>query len=373
MRREALVGLVLFALVLMFGVFGNVGCGLFVKEYKLASFVSGLNFPVQMRMAPGDGTRYYFAEREGVIRMSAGPNLEDQPFLEITDRVDASKGELGLKSFVFHPDYPREPLLFVMYTGGQSPDFTTVLSKFTVSEGRADPASEQVLLSLSMSSAFHNGGEIDFGPDGFLYVAIGEFTNSANSQDLTALPGKILRIDVNSGTPYAIPSDNPLTSDGVKKEIFAYGLRNSWRFAFDKETRELWAGDVGEDTFEEVNLISKGANYGWPIMEGSICFQSRDCSTSDLTLPVLEYPRSSGNSVIGGVVYRGSEMSELAGKFVFGDFGSGFLFAAEKDGQSFHSNSVLDSKLRPTSIDEDSNGEIYVSFMTGEVKKLYYD
>jgi glucose/arabinose dehydrogenase len=265
----------------------------------------------------------------------------------------------------------------VYYT---APDpLRTRLSRFSVSaqdSNAADPASETVVLEIGQPFANHNGGQIAFGPDGYLYVAVGDGGSGGdpqgNGQNRATLLGKILRIDV-AQIPYAIPADNPFAGNtqGHREEIFAYGLRNPWRFSFDSVTGWLWAGDVGQSRYEEIDIIENGKNYGWNIMEANHCYNASQCNTDGLTLPLWEYGHDVGQSVTGGSVYRGAKIPELAGAYIYGDYVTGVIWSLRGGGQGAASNEVIaDTDLNIASFGVDKDNEIYICAFDGKVYTL---
>jgi glucose/arabinose dehydrogenase len=258
-----------------------------------------------------------------------------------------------------------------------------VISEFRVGPrpDEADKKSERILLTIPQPYSNHNGGNIVFGPDGYLYIGMGDGGSGndphGNGQNLSTLLGKMLRIHVDKSDPgkaYGIPPDNPFVSTkGTAPEIWAYGLRNPWRFAFDPMTQRLYAGDVGQNAREEIDVILKGKNYGWNIMEGTICTPgvNPNCNRQGLELPILDYPRSEGTAVIGGYVYRGSQIPALCGVYLFADYGNGRIFGLRYDGRSVTDHRVLLETGRSiTSLGEDERRELYVVDGTGEVLKI---
>lgn len=259
---------------------------------------------------------------------------------------------MGLLGLAFHPDFRNNGYLYVNYTAGSKPE--TRISRFTLKQGgngQVDPKSESVLLRFDQPYRNHNGGKVAFGPDGYLYISVGDGGSGGdpqnNSQNRSNLLGNILRIDVNSSSGsrnYSIPADNPFAgnSEGYREEIYAYGLRNPWKFSFDKQTGTLWAADVGQNKLEEIDIIRNGGNYGWRVMEGTDCFKpSSNCDQSGLVLPVHEYVRSEGVSVTGGFVYRGKQLPALQGKYIYGDYASGKIWALTVDGNGKKTDNVL--------------------------------
>lgn len=318
----------------------------------------------------GAGDLMFVTEQRGVIHaFSPTDPQQAEVFMDITNRVSMDHNEEGLLGLTFDPDYQDNGYFYVYYSAA-SPR-RSVLSRFSLDAGNAaaaDPASEVVIMEVAQPFGNHNAGQLAFGPDGYLYVALGDGGSAGDpqghGQDLSTLLGSILRIDVSElSAPgdYAIPADNPFVAT-ARPEIWAYGLRNPWRFSFDSETGLLWAADVGQAGWEEVNIITKGANYGWNIMEGSHCFSPpTDCDQSGLTLPIHEYDHSFGCSITGGYVYRGEQIPSLVGYYIYGDFCSGNIWALAYDGKIVTENRlVAESGLRITSFGQDLNGNLYI-------------
>lgn len=329
----------------------------------------GLTHPLYLTHA-GDGTgRLYVVEQAGAIRTVINHALHTVPFLDIRERV-LSGGERGLLGLAFHPRFSDNGRLFVNYT--RHPDGATVISEFRARNERADPHSERVLLTVAQPYANHNGGMLAFGPDGFLYIALGDGGAAGDpgnrAQDKTSLLGKLLRLDVDHGTPYAIPRDNPFAAGGGRAEIYAYGLRNPWRFSFDRATGELWLADVGQNRWEEINVVERGKNYGWRVMEGNHCFLPPiACKRDGLTPPRAEYRNKNPRcSITGGYVYRGRAVPALSGMYVFGDYCSGEVMALHGDALKV----LITSKLRISSFGEDEQGELYVLDHQGGVYRI---
>jgi len=345
--------------------------------------VSGLRDPLALTHA-GDGSgRLFVAEQEGAIRIVRDGALIDEPFLDISQRI-SSGGERGLLGLAFHPDFPTDPRFFVNYTDTSG---DTSVSSFVVDPAnpdRADPGSEVRLLFIAQPFANHNGGALAFGPDGFLYISTGDGGSGGdplgNGQSLETLLGKILRIDVDKtegDRAYAVPADNPFVGQaGALPEIFVFGMRNPWRMSFDRANGDLWIGDVGQNSWEEIDVVrsgTSGQNFGWNLMEGDHCFQPAEgCEEPSLVPPVTEYGRDEGTTVIGGPVYRGSEQPALVGGYVFADFGSRrfWLIDAASDGPT-EPVLALENGPNVASFGEDEAGEIYATALaTGEVLKV---
>ncbi|MEX0976432.1 MAG: PQQ-dependent sugar dehydrogenase [Woeseia sp.] len=340
--------------------------------------------PLAMLQAPGDDSTWYVVERRGTIQAfpndSSATMADVEPFGDLTDRVNSSANEAGLLGMAFHPDFDNNRVVYLSYTRGTP--LESVVSCFIIdsSTGNLDVDSEEVLLTVEQPQGNHNGGNVAFGPDGLLYIGFGDGGGSGdpqgNGQNTTNVHGTILRIDVDSGSPYAIPADNPFagntecfqgTSTMDCPEIFAWGFRNPWRFSFDRDTGDLWVGDVGQGSWEEVNRVEISENYGWNEREGAHCYPpgTTNCDTDNVD-PITEYDHSQGNSVTGGYVYRGSDVPDLEGFYVFGDFGSGRIWAVPFDSpQGTEPTELIDTALNIASFAEGNAGELYVLHING--------
>ncbi|MFN0104516.1 MAG: PQQ-dependent sugar dehydrogenase [Bryobacteraceae bacterium] len=358
--------LVLFALLL------GVAAVAQDPEVRLVRVASGLSNPISIQ-SPLDGSgRLFFVQQNGLIRFSRNGALAATPFLDIRGKTRAS-GECGLLGLAFPPGYSQKRYFYVNYTNPACN--TSVVARYRLSANAdlADADSEEVILTQAQPFSNHNGGDLAFGPDGFLYIGFGDGGSGGdpqnNSQNFETWLGKMLRIDTESGrTPYAVPPSNPFAGDARRRpEIWALGLRNPWRYSFDRETGELWIGDVGQNRVEEINLqsnLSKGGeNYGWRVMEGASCFNPpQNCDRNGLTAPVLEYTRGQGDvSVTGGYVYRGVSFPSLRGTYVYGDYASGRIWGIRKQGTRFENRLLLDSDLNISTFGEDEAGELYVA------------
>ena len=324
----------------------------------------------------GDGSgRVYVVEQHGVVhRIDPATPDRTETFLDISARVSRRGNEEGLLGLAFDPGFAGNGRFYVYYSAA-SPR-RSVLSRFESNGGMGDPRSESVLLEVPQPYSNHNGGMIAFGPDGMLYVALGDGGSSGDprrhGQNVDTLLGTILRIDVTEpegGAPYAIPADNPFAGrDDARGEIWAFGLRNVWRFSFDRETGDLWAGDVGQNALEEVDLVRRGGNYGWNAMEGSRCFRSASCDASIFEAPVMEYGRDFGCSVTGGYVYRSQRLPELRGVYLYADFCSGRIWGLRWDGERVTEQAQLArATFQVPSFGEDEAGELYVLGFDGGV------
>jgi len=334
----------------------------------------------------GDGTnRLFVVEQGGVISVFPNdPEVESaNVFLDITSRVNDSGNEEGLLGLAFHPNYENNGYFYVNYTA--SGPRRTVISRFQVSQNNpdeADSGSEVELFSFNQPQSNHNGGHLAFGPDGYLYIASGDGGGGGdpgnNGQDRTNLLGAILRIDVDNpqnGNQYGIPGDNPFVNneEGYAEEIFAWGLRNPWRFSFDAETGDLWAADVGQSDREAIHIIENGLNYGWNIIEGSICYPPGSaCDKEGLELPIFEYDHSRGDrSVTGGFVYRGSAFEQLQGLYIYGDFISGRIWALDfSDLENPVNTELINADFNIASFGVDENNEIYIAAFDGNIYRL---
>lgn len=351
------------------------------QDLELQLFASGLDRPVNLKHAGDD--RLFAAEQDGIIKIiNANGTVNSTPFLDIELRVGSSGTEQGLLGLAFHPDYDINGYFFVNYTDTSG---DTVISRFSRDGSNpdlADPNSELIVLTYSQPFSNHNGGELQFGPDGYLYISSGDGGSGGdpqdNGQDLGTLLGKILRIDVNNSTmanPYVIPADNPFVGTaGARGEIWAYGLRNPWKFSFDSLNNDLWIADVGESAREEINSVSSGLaglNYGWRCYEGNNTYDTSDCpDMSTLTFPVAEYSHTGGRcSITGGYRYRGSEFPGFNGLYFFADVCTQEIGYLEFDGGSWNitfegfSGSLV-------AFGEDINGELYVCSLGGDISKL---
>lgn len=326
--------------------------------------------PVNLQNS-GDGTnRIFVAERAGIIKVfpNSSSTLSTKTFLNITDRVSAG-GEMGLLGLTFHPDYENNGYFYVNYTVS-NPRMTRIsrFSVFSTNPDSADKNSELIILTFNQPNANHNGGWIGFGPnDGYLYIGVGDGGGSVNAQNITNLLGNILRIDVDNqdkGLLYAIPLDNPFvdSTGNQAKEIYAWGFRNPWRSSFDPVTGWLWCGDVGQNNWEEIDIVENGNNYGWRCYEGNHPFNTSGCgSPSEYVFPVWEYSHGPEFSVTGGYVYRGPNVPELTGKYIYADYGSNKIWSLEYDGITPPTNNfLLTAPASPTSFGVDECNELYV-------------
>jgi glucose/arabinose dehydrogenase len=345
----------------------------------LQSIVSGLNSPLDFQSARDGTGRFFIVEQGGTIRIVKGKKVLAPPFLNISSII-VSGGETGLLGLAFHPQYKTNGRFFLNYTRRVNGQLQTAIAEYHVSPTNpnlADSNSGKVLLSFDQPFDNHKGGQLAFGLDGFLYIGTGDGGSGGdpfgNGQKLTTLLGKMLRIDVNSGSPYAIPPDNPFVGvGGAKGEIWAYGFRNPWRFSFDKTSKRFFVGDVGQDAWEEVDILTKGGNFGWNIMEGNHCYPpGSNCNKAGLIPPIGEYSHSEGIAVIGGYVYRGAGIPALKGLYVFGDFGSGQVWTLQETQPGTWTRApLLSTGINISAFGRAGNNELYVLDYNGTLYKL---
>ena len=350
----------------------------------LETVATGLDFPLLLTTPPGD-TRLFVAEKDGRIKVVKDGSVLAAPFLDVSTLVTRG-GEQGLLGMAFSPDYATSGRFFISYTNLEGDN---VLASYTVSgdPDRADAASGVIRFTVPQPYDNHNGGHILFGPDGFLYMGIGDGGSGGDpdghGQDRSELLGSLLRLDVSGTSGYAIPADNPLVGvAGTRGELWNWGLRNPWRFAFDRSTGDLYIADVGQSAREEVDVSTaasgagRGVNYGWSIMEGTRCFAASTCDMTGLALPVTEYTHEDGCSITGGFVYRGSAIPDLAGTYFYGDYCGGWVRSFRYAGGSAQEATQW-SSLAPggelTSFGEDAAGELYVLSSSGGVYRIVPD
>ncbi|TXT63722.1 MAG: Glucose sorbosone dehydrogenase [Promethearchaeota archaeon] len=347
-------------------------------DYDYVNAFPNLSFSQPVGIySPNDGSnRLFVLEKGGSIQIIDNNESATSKhlFLDIRDQV-SDDGERGLLGLAFHPNFTNNNFTYIYYTNNTG---DSIISRFSLEdENTANESSEYIILRVEQPASNHNGGQIAFGPDGYLYIALGDGGGGGdtygNAQNRETLLGSILRIDIDSGDPYAIPGDNPFfgNDQGYKEEIYAYGLRNPWRFSFDNETELLWAADVGQNAWEEINIIDNGGNYGWPILEGTHCYESLSCNKSQYDAPIYEYSHSFGQSITGGYVYRGNQLPCLNGKYIYGDFINGKIWALDyTQGTNVQNEIVKDLPYKITSFGEDSNKELLICTIEGNIYKL---
>jgi len=342
--------------------------------YHWAQVVSGIQRPTDIKNA-GDGSgRLFILEQPGRIRILKNGQLLATPFLDISARAGSDGSEQGLLGLAFHPGFAQNGYFFVNYTDKSG---NTHIARFTASGDSANPDSEKQLIFVQQPFPNHNGGALAFGPDGYLYIGLGDGGSGGdpygNAQSGNTLLGKILRIDVDHGDPYAIPTDNPYASSGAaSKEIWARGLRNPWRFSFDSQTKDLWIGDVGQNQWEEIDFVPAGTpgglNFGWNMMEATHPFKGSN--QPEFIAPVAEYPHGAECSVTGGTVYRGAALPEWRGVYFFGDYCSGAIWGLPSPPQGAALVPLFNSGFKISTFGVDEAGELYVADYNGAIYRL---
>jgi glucose/arabinose dehydrogenase len=347
----------------------------------LEPFVTGLESPVFITHA-GDGTgTLYVIEQVGRVRVvGADGALDPTPFIDISDRIRAG-GEQGLLGLAFHPDFESNGRFFVDYTDRNGDHMISEFARGA--DGRGDPGSERQLIHHEDFAANHNGGMLAFGPDGNLYIAMGDGGGAGDpqrtGQDTNELLGKILRIGVDpqGDTPYGIPADNPFAGGGGRGEVFDFGLRNPWRFSFDRANGDLWIADVGQGQWEEIDLhpagTPGGVNWGWNEMEGADCFRDPACDRNGKSVPVAAYSHADGCSVSGGYVYRGARWPMLEGIYLYGDFCSGTMWGLAADQAAAgptEAVELMDTGESISSFGEDETGELFMVSLDGSIFRV---
>jgi glucose/arabinose dehydrogenase len=336
-----------------------------VPRIRLVQIASGLSNPIGVF---DDGTgRLFVIEQPGRVRIIENGQVDSTPFLDIEDEVSSGPTECGLLGLAFHPDFKKNHRFCVDYTTEKFGSLQTRVSEFTADafNTHADPASEKELLRFDQPYTNHKGGCIMFGPDKMLYIGTGDGGSETDpqnyGQDLGVYFSKILRIDVDHGQPYKVPEDNPCVGrKGAIPETWCWGLRNPWRFSFDSKTGWLWCGDVGQDIWEEIDIIEKGKNYGWSAREGKHDYKP-ERAVGPLTDPIKDYNHSEGRCIIGGYVYRGKSIPALDGIYVYGDYSIGWIAGLGYDGRKVTFDShLLQTPLQIASFGQDRDGEIYV-------------
>ncbi|TFG42184.1 MAG: glucose sorbosone dehydrogenase [Chromatiales bacterium] len=342
--------------------------------------------PVALLQAPGDSTRWFVAEKGGFIRVFANDQgtLSASTFLDISGLAN-SAGEGGLLGLAFHPNFPSTPEVFVSYTRSGTP-LVSYVSRFrSIDNGLTlNAATEEVVLTVNQPATNHNGGDLAFGADNFLYMGFGDGGGAndqyGNGQNTNTLMGTIVRVDVAGGLPYAIPAGNPYEANvmcaggaGMTPcpEIYAWGLRNPWRFSFDGSSGKLWVGDVGQGSWEEIDVITAGGNYGWNVREGAHCFNPTSGCATNFIEPISEYNHGLGSSITGGYVYRGSAIADLGGWYLFGDFGSGRLFGVPENSSPGTAPVIFDeTSLQIVSFGQSTDRELYVVHFGGTIHQI---
>jgi glucose/arabinose dehydrogenase len=358
----------------------------FAQDYSLEEVFPSLTFdqPVEMTYSPANTNLIFIVSQKGFIEVfdKSAANPQKQIFLDIQTQVEDG-GERGLLGMTFHPNYAQNGYFYLNYTQDIT-GLETVIARFSVNANNpfsANPNSKLELIKFSQPFNNHNAGKLSFGGDGFLYIATGDGGSGGdpqnNAQNRGNLLGKILRINVDqgeNGNPYAIPADNPFkgNSSNFREEIYAYGLRNPWKFSFDSETGQAWIADVGQNEVEEINLLENGGNYGWKILEGTTCYSpSTGCNSAGTILPIFEYNHDNGDrSITGGFVYRSNLVSELYGKYIYADYVSRRIWALEYDNGTASNELLMTAPSNVAAFGQDADGEIYVLMLTSNSKLL---
>jgi glucose/arabinose dehydrogenase len=338
---------------------------------------NGLENPIGLANA-GDGSgRLFILEQAGRIRILHNGSLLPEPFLDVSDRISCC-GERGLLGLAFHPRYAENGYFYVNYTDTNG---NTVIARFQAAnpqDGRADPSSEMAMLNIEQPYRNHNGGAVVFGPDGYLYLGLGDGGSAGDplnaGQSTNTLLGKVLRIDVDAAQPYAAPPDNPFSSGGGLAEIWAYGLRNPWRISFDRLTGDLYIADVGQNSLEEINFLPAGspggANFGWNFREGSQPYQGNPPAGLAMLDPVADYNHTKGCSVTGGYVYRGANLPQWQGIYLYGDYCTGLVWGLLNTPQGWRHAELYQTNFNITSFGEDEAGEVYLVDYGGGIYRL---
>ena len=342
---------------------------------------SGLSYPDFVTTPAGDTARLFVVEQTGAIRVVQHDSLLPTPFLNLTGHIGFG-GERGLLSMAFHPSYASNGHFYVYYTNPAG-DIRIVRYTASANPNIADSTSGDTILSaFHETNDNHNGGLLLFGPDGKLYAGLGDGGSAGdppgNGQNLDTLLAKILRLDVDGASPYAVPADNPFVGHaGERGEIWLYGLRNPWRFSFDRTSGDLYIGDVGQNLYEEVDVLAAGSpagvNFGWNVMEGKHCYGASSCNMSGLTLPLVEYGHADGCAVTGGYVYRGTKIPALAGIYFYGDYCSGWVRSFRYTGGAAAENRdwpLLAVSGGLSSFGEDARGELYITSLSGKLYRV---
>jgi glucose/arabinose dehydrogenase len=331
--------------------------------------------PVFMLPLPGSRNQWVVIERRGLVIGLKTDGSERHTLLDLRGRIDSGPMEAGLLGMAFHPQFVENGRLFLSYTRDGSP-LVSVLAEYHSADGgrRIDPTSERVLLETKQPYRNHNGGHIAFGPEGYLYYGLGDGGSGGdprgNGQNPNTLLGALLRLDVDGQQPYAMPAGNPFAKGGGRAEIYAWGLRNPWRWSFDRKSGALWLGDVGQDKWEEINRVDAGDNLGWNQWEGLHCYR-RGCRAEGVVMPRAEYDHDKGCSVTGGYVYRGKAMPELLGHYLYGDFCSGSVWVLDIEDSRAKPRILLQSGKRISSFAEGRDGELYLlDFGSGRIFQI---
>jgi len=338
---------------------------------RIEQLLFGLQKPVGFISAPNQANRAYIVEQGGLVKLLVDGKIRRKPFLDIRHLV-SSKPEQGLSTIAFPPSYPTDKRVFAYFTDRQG---DSIIGTFLPTEDDyLDEESLSVVLKVVQPTTSHFGGHLAFGSDGYLYVGVNDGNTqdfpSGHAQNTQSMLGKLIRIDTSEPAPYKIPTDNPLPpSNKSLAEIWALGFRNPLKFSFDRATGQLFLGDIGLHSKEEINIVEKGKNYGWRVLEGSSCIKP-PCDSTRFTPPIFEYSHEDGTRVTGGLVYRGRQIPLLQGRYVFGDYESGAIWILTQQDGSWRRDLLFKTNRHITSFGEDGEGEIYVTTLEGEVARI---
>lgn len=372
---------------------GGIGLPLPVSPHpgvalNLETIATGLERPLFLTGPQGLSGDLYIVQQDGKILLYSGGEIQAEPFLNLAETMGSSEGELGLLGMALHPDYLLNGFFYVHYTNAEGNSTFARYRRSLLNPSQADPATATILLTVEQPFGNHKGGMLAFGPDRYLYIGLGDGGSANdpnnNAQSLDSLMGKILRIDVDGDAPYSIPADNPfVNTEGARHEIWAYGLRNPWRFSFDRQSGDLWIGDVGQNAYEEIDFQDStsggGINYGWRNREGNLCRNGEEnCELPGATDPLLSYFRVGNQAVTGGYVYRGSAIPALNGTYLFADFVGHSVYSLTQPGGEVEVLNETDNLKGDTiefgglaSFGEDSAGELYIlDYDNGKVHKI---
>lgn len=366
-------GVKCFLLIFLSSFFAFISTQAQTNKIQLTPFVTGLEYPVYVTTSHDNSDRMFVVEQGGKIKIIKGGQVQAESFLDISAEVKFGY-EAGLLCIVFYPQFASNGRLFVSFVHTTGDLFIREYRVSTTNPDLVDTTTARDILKVPhQDSDYHYGGQLQFGRDKFLYISTGDGgpqgDPNGNGQNLKVLLGKILRINVNEGSPYSIPHRNPLVKKkGARKEIYAYGFRNPWRFSFDSKTGELFAGDVGYTLYEEIDLVTAGGNYGWRTFEGNRCFGAkRNCDKSGLTMPIATYPHSKGLAVIGGYVYRGEQIPWLKGRYLFADYSSGRIWSLKRLRGKWLKEELFQGDYYFTSFGVDSQKELYLADFRGTI------
>lgn len=344
-------------------------------QVRLVKVVGDLSSPVLIKSAKDGTKRLFIIEKDGVIKILSKGKIKTKNFLDIS-KLTSKASEQGLLGLAFHPRYKKNRKFYVNYTDRAGATRVVEYQTQRNNPDVADPRQKKLIIKIAQPYENHNGGTIEFGPDKYLYIGTGDGGAAGDPENrasnLKSLLGKMLRVDVNTKKSYLIPKSNPfIKNTEARPEIYAYGLRNPWKFSFDRLSGKLFLGDVGQSSFEEIDIIHSGGNYGWRTMEGFSCYEAESCDQSKYIYPIADYGRDEGTSVTGGYVYRGNKIPELKGNYIFGDFAMGRIWKlTEQTNGSWQKELLLRTNLFISSFGEDVDGELLLVDFQGAVYRF---